>query len=153
MATLARSNFSCFNICHCLIVLQNYEWRKELICRTLQWCSAVPLVGCLSTNDKDGGGRKAVLSHVASLFLSTSTTRHFGPSDDSPQIYAFSAALLTTTNITCSRNRVMRPQHCKINTFWSLGKNKIKKSDLDLMPKIKIMLLILSYIDQDHLRT
>ena len=107
MATLARSNFSCLNICHCLIVLQNYEWRKELISRTLQWCSAVPLVGCLSTNDKDGGGRKAVLSHVASLFLSTSTTRHFGPSDDSPQIYAFSAALLTTTNITCSRNRVM----------------------------------------------
>ena len=153
MATLARSNFSCLNICHCLIVLQNYEWRKELISRTLQWCSAVPLVGCLSTNDKDGGGRKAVLSHVASLFLSTSTTRHFGPSDDSPQIYAFSAALLTTTNITCSRNRVMRPQHCKIKTFWSLGKNKIKKSDLDLMPKIKIMLLILSYIDQDHLRT
>ena len=48
-------------------------------------------------------GRKAALSLHVSLALPL--TRHFGPSDDSPQIYAFSAALLTT-NITCSRDLV-----------------------------------------------
>ena len=48
-------------------------------------------------------GREAALSLHVSLALPL--TRHFGPSDDSPQIYAFSAALLTT-NITCSRDQV-----------------------------------------------
>ena len=58
-------------------------------------------------------GRKAVLSLHVSLALPL--TRHFGPSDDSPQIYAFSAALLTT-NITCSHDRARTLLHEPI--FW-----------------------------------